>query len=237
MGKQALTLGILLVAQPLVGHTAWNGWIDDDAAPAAPVSGRVTVLDKNNRLAEDVSMAVVWLQPQENVPVHPDSVEITMSDKDFEPHVVVVPVGSVVSFPNHDPFDHNVFSRSDAGPFDLGRYDRGETASTTFRRPGIVRVYCNIHAHMSAVVAVRDNRYFTQPLADGTFTIPAVPPGEYTVHAWHERAKEFTPGHVMVGAAGVSDMAIELDAREYEFVQHLNKFGQPYSEARPGRRY
>jgi plastocyanin len=237
MSKLALTLGILLVAQPLIGHTARNGWTDEDSAPAAPVSGRVTVLEKNNRLADDVSMAVVWLQPQENVRVHPDSVEITMSDKTFEPHVVVVPVGSVVSFPNHDPFNHNVFSRSDAGPFDLGRYDRGESASTTFRRPGIIQVYCNIHAHMSAVVVVRDSPYFAQPLGDGTFSIPAVPPGEYTLFAWHERAKEFTPRHVVVGTGGMGDIAIELDAREYEFVQHLNKFGQPYSEARPGRRY
>ena len=87
----------------------------------------------------------------------PVQAEIGTADKAFSPHVLVVPVGSTVSFPNHDPFNHNVFSLSEENPFDLGLYGRGETRSVRFTRPGIVRVYCNVHAQMSALVVVRDS--------------------------------------------------------------------------------
>ena len=120
--------------------------------------------------------------------------------------MLVVPVGSTVSFPNHDPFNHNVFSLSEENPFDLGLYGRDEVRSVRFARPGLVRVYCNVHAQMSALVVVRDNPWYAQPASDGSFTLGPVPPGSYALHAWHERAPELTrPLEVTadgVGAAG-----------------------------------
>jgi plastocyanin len=201
----------------------------------ATVSGKVVLLDKGNKPGKDVGQAVVWLEAGHPVPAAPVSAQLVTSDKEFRPRVAVVPVGSTVTFPNTDPFDHNVFSLSEEGPFDLGLYSRGTAKSVQFKRPGIIRVYCNVHAQMSAFVVVRDSPYYTQPGSDGTFSIPSVPPGDYTLHAWQERAAEFAPQPLKLGPSGVSGLEIRLDATGYKFVQHLNKFGQPYPTR--GRRY
>jgi plastocyanin len=201
------------------------------------ISGRVTVIDNGDKSADDVSQAVLWLETDAPVIVRPETVTVNTSKKEFQPHVAVVPVGSHVEFPNSDPFDHNVFSLSDNAMFDLGTFGRGESRGTTFDRPGIIRIFCNVHANMSGTIVVRDNPYFAQPLADGSFSIPAVPVGTYTMRVWHERARETATLEVEVTRSGLSGLAIELDARGYVFVQHLNKFGRPYSTARRGRRY
>jgi plastocyanin len=203
------------------------------AASVGDVRGRVTLLDKGDRPAEDVGQAVVWLDGVG--PARPPiQAEVSTADKSFTPHVLVVPVGSTVSFPNHDPFNHNVFSLSEEQPFDLGLYGRGEKRSVRFTRPGIIRVYCNVHAQMSALVVVRDGPYFTQPEGDGSFTLEKVPRGHYLLHAWHERATEITQP-LEVPSSGVDALALTLDARGYRFKPHLNKYGQPYPQQ--GRRY
>lgn len=199
------------------------------------VSGKIVVLDKGNKPSTDVGRAVVWLEAAVAAPVAPTTAQIVTSDKEFKPRVVVVPIGSTVAFPNSDGFDHNVFSLSQEGPFDLGLYGRGTAKSTQFPRPGIIRVYCNVHAQMSAFVVVRDSPWYAQPSGDGSFTIGPVPPGDYTLRAWHERAAELPPQPVKVPASGLAGLDLQLDARGYKFVQHLNKFGQPYPTR--GRRY
>ncbi len=203
-------------------------------SPAATLSGHVTMWDKGNRQAQDVGQAVIWLATAGRVPSAPVRAEIGTTDKEFSPHVLVVPLGSTVSFPNHDPFNHNVFSLSEERPFDLGLYGRGEARSVRFDRAGIMRIYCNVHAQMSAIVLVRDNPYFGQPSTDGSFSLPAVPPGSYAIHAWHERAPEISR-KLAVPAEGIRGFDLELDARGYKFKSHLNKFGQPYPQQ--GRRY
>jgi plastocyanin len=202
--------------------------------PTEGVSGRITMLDKGDRPAEDVGQAVVWLSAPQLPKAAPVQAEITTAEKQLSPHVLVVPVGSTVSFPNHDPFNHNVFSLSEENPFDLGLYGRGELRSVRVAHAGIVQVYCNVHAQMSALVVVRDNPYFSQPGSDGSFSLPAVPPGEYQLHLWHERAPEIIRG-LTVPPGGIQDLKLELDARGYRFKPHLNKFGQPYPQQ--GRRY
>ncbi|MBI2535750.1 MAG: hypothetical protein HYW06_02000 [Gemmatimonadetes bacterium] len=199
------------------------------------VSGKMVVLDKSNKLATDVGRAVVWLEAARPASVTPMEAQIVTSDKEFKPGVVVVTAGSTVNFPNSDPFDHNVFSLSQEGPFDLGLYGRGIAKSAQFTRPGIIRVYCNVHAQMSAFVVVRDSPVYAQPSGDGSFSIGPVPPGTYTLRAWHERAVELPPQPLAVAPSGVSGLELQLDARGYKFVQHLNKFGQPYPTR--GRRY
>jgi len=206
------------------------------AAQRGPVvSGKIVVLDKGNKPSTDVGQAVIWLESPRAVPVTPMTAQVVTSDKEFKPRVVVVTVGSTVEFPNSDPFDHNVFSLSQEGLFDLGLYGRGMAKSARFTRPGIIRVYCNVHAQMSAFVVVRDSPFYAQPGGDGSFSIGAVPPGTYTLRAWHERAAELPPQAIQVGAQGVRGLELQLDARGYKFVQHLNKFGQPYPTR--GRRY
>src|SRR5262245_8558393 len=154
---------------------------------------------------------------------------MTMKGKAFTPHVAVIAVGGTVEFPNEDPIFHNVFSLSGDNRFDLELYKRPKTGTWTFQYPGVVRVYCNIHPQMSAVVVVRDNPYFAKANQDGTFAIPDVPPGKYVFKAWNERTDEPTRD-VVVPAQGDVDVAMTLDASKFKRVHHKNKFGKDYAE-------
>ena len=102
----------------------------------------------------------------------------------FVPYVLPVLAGTTVSFPNNDPFYHNVFSLSKAARFDLGRYPMGRSKTVRFDQPGIVRVFCEIHSHMSAFVVVLSHRYFAATAPGGRYRIAGVPPGEYDVVVW-----------------------------------------------------
>jgi plastocyanin len=116
--------------------------------------------------------------------------ELRQEHETFLPHVLAITRGSTVDFPNDDPIFHNVFSLSSAATFDLRRYPRGQSRSQAFPKAGIVKVYCNIHSHMSATILVMDNPYFTIPALDGSYELPNVPPGDYTLIGWHERVGE-----------------------------------------------
>lgn len=116
--------------------------------------------------------------------------QLRQSHETFIPHVIAIQRGSTVDFPNDDPIFHNVFSLSSAATFDLRRYPPGQSRSWQFTKPGIVKVYCHIHSHMSATILVLDHPYFTIPDADGTFTLPNLPPGDRTIVGWHERVGE-----------------------------------------------
>ncbi|HLH07491.1 MAG TPA: hypothetical protein VKW78_09650 [Terriglobales bacterium] len=117
--------------------------------------------------------------------------ELNQQDRRFSPDLVVVPVGSTVSFPNLDPIFHNVFSLSKAKSFDLGNYPKDETRTVTFPKPGIVFVDCHLHPNMSAVIVVTPNRWTTKADASGRFVLPDVRPGSYTIVAWHKSAGFF----------------------------------------------
>ena len=104
----------------------------------------------------------------------------------FLPHVLAIDAGTIVDFPNNDTTYHNVFSISKTRKFDLGRYARGKSKSILFERPGVVRIFCDIHSHMSAFVLVFSHPYYAKAEVDGRYRIDNVPPGTYTVSAWHE---------------------------------------------------
>ena len=106
----------------------------------------------------------------------------------FEPDLIVVPVGSTVEFPNSDPIFHNVFSLSKAQPFDLGYYPKGQSRTVKFNNPGVVQVYCHIHANMYAAIVVTASPWFQKPAADGAFSFSNVPAGHYRLTAWHKIA-------------------------------------------------
>ena len=197
-------------------------------ARTVEVSGRIVILEKDNKPSPDLGDAVLYLEGSGlTVAVaRPVTVEIAITDKAYAPHVLVVPVGSAVRFPNHDPFNHNVFSQSEPNQFDLGLYGRGEAKSQTFANSGLVRVYCNVHPRMVAYIQVMGNRYYAQPGADGSFTMANVPPGQYRLHVWHERV----PAEVVTDiTAGSGDaLQITLDARGYRWEPHRNKYGKNY---------
>jgi plastocyanin len=106
----------------------------------------------------------------------------------FVPHLLAITVGTTVDFPNNDRTYHNVFSLSKARRFDLGRYAAGRSKAVRFDRPGIVRVFCDIHAHMNAFILVFNHRYFSVADTEGRYEIDRVPPGTYTLVAWVEGA-------------------------------------------------
>ena len=117
--------------------------------------------------------------------------QVQQLDRRFMPDLVVVPVGSTVSFPNMDPIFHNIYSLSKPKSFDLGSYDKGETRKVTFPKPGIVDIYCHLHPNMEAVVVITPNRWYARPDRNGEYKIPDVPPGQYTLVAWHKAAGFF----------------------------------------------
>jgi plastocyanin len=200
------------------------------AVPAAggTITGRVDLVDKPGRRTSDLSDVVVYLDDVKVRP-KPATASVIMKGKAFIPHVVAVPVGGTVEFPNEDPIFHNAFSVSGANRFDLALYKRPNTGRQTFQHPGVVKVYCNIHPQMSAVVVVRDNPYFTKVASNGTFTVENVPAGKHTLKAWHERAGEAAV-EVTVPEKGAAAAALRLDATTYKKVQHKNKFGKDYSD-------
>jgi plastocyanin len=138
---------------------------------------------------------------------------IGQKDEQFVPHLVAVTTGSSVAFPNDDPFFHNVFSLSRGASFNLGRYASGVTRSRTFQRPGIVKVFCELHSHMSAVVRVFDHPWFTVPDDQGAFAIADVPAGEHTVVAWHERIGE-RRDRVTIRAGQATEVSFTLPVLE-----------------------
>jgi plastocyanin len=135
---------------------------------------------------------VIYLRNAQPRSVAPMRMAIRQRDESFTPRVVAVTVGSEVEFPNDDPIYHNVFSLSRVKNFNLGRYPRGETRRVRFDRPGVVKVFCEIHSHMSATVMVFDHPWFTVPNDAGAFELTGLPSGERQVTAWHERLGDTT---------------------------------------------
>jgi plastocyanin len=122
----------------------------------------------------------------------------------FVPYVLAITVGTTVDFPNSDKTYHNVFSYSKPRRFDLGRYARGESKSVRFDEPGVVRVFCEIHSHMSAYILVFAHHYFATTDGEGRYHIEGVPPGNYNVVAWNDgAARETRAVHVPEGGGGV----------------------------------
>jgi plastocyanin len=155
-------------------------------APSSP-SGSTTLVSAK-KLSEK---AVVYLESetvktQSFVPptVHPI---LDQRDLTFHPQVLPIVVGTTVDFPNRDNLFHNVFSYSQPKEFDLGRYPTGESRSIRFDRPGVVRVYCDIHSHMNATILVLENPYFAVPDDQGVFVIKNVPNGVYVMKFWYGR--------------------------------------------------
>jgi plastocyanin len=125
----------------------------------------------------------------------------------FIPRLLAVQTGTTVDFPNSDFTYHNVFSLSRARRFDLGRYAAGKSKSVRFDRPGVVRVFCDIHSHMSAFVVVFNHPYFRVTDAEGRFRIDNVPPGTYTVVGWYE-GEARAQRSVTVTAGAVADLEL-----------------------------
>lgn len=158
--------------------------LPSNAYPTRSVGPRATA-------TPEMRNVVVYLKdPGFHGPLPVVMAELKQENETFVPHVLAITRGSSVSFPNADPFFHNVFSLSSAGEFDLGRYPQGQTKGWRFGKAGLVKVYCHIHSHMSATIMVLDHPYFVIPELDGAFELKNVPVGQYTIVGWHERVGE-----------------------------------------------
>lgn len=131
----------------------------------------------------------------------------------FVPHVLAIVAGTTVDFPNNDRTYHNVFSLSKAKSFDLGRYAAGKSQPVTFDQPGIVRVFCEIHSHMSAFILVFAHRYFAVTDSDGRYRLDNVPPGTYTVAVWNETVHGDAPKRAVTVPDGGGDIDADFTIR------------------------
>ena len=218
----------------------WLAFTGGSALLAGSVSGKVELRDSQDvsvRKHMDFSGVVVWLEPltaPPPSPAAPGTARMIQKDKTFTPHVLPIRVGTSVDFPNFDPIFHNAFSNYNGQLFDVGLYPPGTSRSVRFARPGIVRIFCNIHATMSAVIVVLNTPYFETTQKSGAFELRDVPPGEYSLHFFHERAAHATldslTRRITVPAGALSLPAISISESGYIVIPHHNKYGHDYTD-------
>lgn len=225
----ALILHALITVPLCLGQTVTvTGKVELSASPTAPKG--------------DPSDAVVWLTPLNNStqtqsPLNQHRLQLVQKNKSFSPHILVVPVGAPVEFPNRDPFFHNVFSLFEGKRFDLGLYEAGSTRTVVFDRPGISYIFCNIHAEMSAVVVALRTPYYGISDRKGMITIPDVPPGRYELQVWNERALpeelRTLTRNLEISEASHSLGILQLSEHRSVLQSHKNKYGQDYENPTP----
>ncbi len=204
--------------------------------PRAEIKAHLELPAPGPRHALKSPPAVLWLQPLSAKPVFwptagQHSYQLVQKDKMFRPHLLVIPAGSFVSFPNQDPFFHNVFSLFEGKRFDLGLYEAGSTREVRFSNPGISYIFCNIHPTMSAVVLALTTPWFAVGDAEGSFSVQA-PEGSYTLHVWVEGASQSELDrltrvvHIDTAHTDLGGIAVSATSG----LTHANKFGQPYTD-------
>jgi hypothetical protein len=187
--------------------------------------------------AHRVVPAVIWLDPAAGTPALPFPPQghyvLLQKNRMFTPHLLVIPVGAAVQFPNADPFFHNVFSLFDGKRFDLGLYEAGSSKSVTFSRPGVSYIFCNIHPEMSAVVLALTTPLYAISDRNDSFALPNIPPGDYTLHVWIESISqpilEGLIRRVRVPASAVDLGELKAPIPRGRTMTHDNKFGQTYA--------
>jgi plastocyanin len=187
----------------------------------------------------DASNIVIWLTPiaqlagavSPTLPGH-SSAQIAQINKSFDPHVLVIQVGTPVQFPNKDPFLHNVFSLFDGKRFDLGFYEAGSSKTVHFDRPGVSFLFCNIHPEMSGAVIAVDTPYYGISDRNGRVSIPNVPDGRYQMSVWYERSLPEAlkaAGHIVtISEASRSLETVRVVENPNFTLEHKNKYGQDY---------
>ena len=214
-------------------------------AQVATVRGRVEVEGATQARPGSLPSTVVWLTPMpgpgaDSAPPAsgtPASFKLTQKNKTFEPHLLVVPAGTVVEFPNRDPFFHNVFSLFEGKRFDLGLYEAGTSRTVHFDRVGISYIFCNIHPEMSAVVITLNTPYYAVAGADGQLTLPNVAYGRYIMRVWSEGMGPESaqpPGREITVAEGATSLGmIRVPPVNKDSLAHKNKYGREYDAPAP----
>ena len=207
------------------------------AERGSEVKGEVTLVQGAVGVStSDASHVVIWLTPVNVVqPVRATErshYRLLQHNKRFEPGLLVVPVGSVVDFPNEDPWFHNVFSLYRGKRFDLGLYQAGAQRSVKFDRVGPSYLFCNIHPEMTGVVLAVDSDLYAVTGKNGRYSLAGVAPGKYILHVWYENAApellESLTRPVNVEAQTRTLPAISIAVTKQTQTEHKNKYGQDY---------
>jgi len=203
-------------------------------AHSADVTATVRVVAKDGKSDPNgVVLSLTPLDPAKRVALKeaPAHATLVQKNKSFSPHLLVVPPGSTVDFPNRDPFFHNVFSLFEGKRFDLGLYESGTTRSVKFDRTGVSYVFCNIHPQMNAIVISLDTPYYAIIGSSGEARIPNVEPGDYQLQVWAEglnrEEMDKLSSRVSVGESPVRLGTLEIPSSE-TLAEHNNKYGRPY---------
>ena len=239
----------ILIWAAMVGATA-SGLHAQTAPPGTTtVHGRVEVAGESQKAKAHhipIPGTVVWLTPAAGngsdsatprVPTPQPTLRLVQKNKSFEPHILVVPAGSMVEFPNRDPFFHNVFSLFEGKRFDLGLYEAGSSRMVRFDRPGISYIFCNIHPEMSAVIITITTPFYGIATSDGQLTLNGIPYGRYLLHIWSEgmgpeNAQPMTR-EVTVSENTSSLGVIQVPQANGKRIAHKNKYGRDYEEPIP----
>jgi hypothetical protein len=206
---------------------------DSPSTPSAELHLRIV---SSLRAKARAVPAVIWLDPLPGTPVLPFAPHgrhtLLQKNRMFSPHLQVIPIGSVVQFPNADPFFHNVFSLFDGKRFDLGLYEAGSSKSVTFSREGVSYIFCNIHPEMSAVILTLSTPLYAVADASDAFALRDIPPGDYRLRFWIEGVPQsFLSGldrRVHIPAHAVDLGRIEAPISGVGNAAHKNKYGETY---------
>jgi len=211
-------------------------------AQVSTVRGRVEVEGAAKAAHGLFPGTVVWLTPAgaagAPLPAASDaSLRLTQKNKSFDPHILVVPAGAAVEFPNRDPFFHNVFSLFEGKRFDLGLYEAGTSRMVHFDRPGISYIFCNIHPEMSAVVITLTTPFYAVANGAGQLQISNVPYGRYLLHVWSEGTGPDNelpaPREIRIAEGSASLGVIRVAALNGPSLAHKNKYGREYDAPTP----
>ena len=206
------------------------------------ITGHIVVDDgeSKERGAIDNAGAVVWFEPlaSDLEPVWTTNKRYALVQRNhaFEPHVLIVPVGARVQFPNEDPIFHNVFSMFQAKRFDLGLYEGGTSKTILFDKPGISYIFCNIHEQMGAVIIALTAPYYGVSQPDGSVRLDHVPAGRYRLKVWAEGASDEVQEGLAREIVVTSDLNlgdIRIRVTPSVNLTHANKFGHPYDPVLP----
>jgi len=216
----------------------------EESKPGKAKAGDTNLRESKSR-NDAIPASVVWLTPApgsglELDPPKPNeggSPRLVQKNKSFEPRILFVPAGSMVEFPNRDPFFHNVFSLFEGKRFDLGLYEAGTTRAVRFDRLGISYIFCNIHPEMNAVIITVSTPLYAIAKEDGEVSIAGVPYGRYMLHIWSEgmgpeNGKVLTRD-VTIGEAATSLGVIRVPEADGQHIAHTNKYGREYDEPTP----
>ncbi len=246
-----IVIGVAMVWASVFGSLAQTN--PSVSTGVGTLRGHVEVVgtkDPAKRRHEAIPGTVVWLTPLAVTAGDPAAIQnpipaaspaatprLVQKNKTFEPHILVVPAGSMVEFPNRDPFFHNVFSLFEGKRFDLGLYEAGTSRMVRFDRPGISYIFCNIHPEMSAVVITMATPYYATAATDGQITLADVPYGRYILHVWSEgmgpeNVQPLTR-EITITETSSSLGAIRVPPTDGLRAGHKNKYGRDYDEPTP----